>query len=519
MSYINNVIHMERLSSGKLNVVWGGCGTGKTTWALNELPKLLGIESRDIIFITSRAITAAQLRAKFDGLAEVEPLKDGEDCSIDDAQDYAAAELAKDHIHVFTMATFGRMLGWLRVEGYELLRYPKLLIVDEIHALFTDATFMSNAGAVISHIMNMILTTDRIVVGLTATPFFLADTDFPFVLLNDATFQYHALHTIVTDFKCVSRLVVERFTEGRTIIMCPDIKHCIELLRVIPQSFMLVSKDAADYTSQMDWVREYIIGNNDLPDMYPDTCGDFHPLKVLIGTSTLREGFNLNAGSNVRHVVSCCNDATSIIQFAGRVRGDIDNLAVAYTFSPNNNSRFMPKSERISVAQFRDFFFGNKNNGWLISIENLRANADEAVEYYDVEPLNSLREDVDWVMNENSEGIARRLTENKQNVKARKSQRQAKSKRANQMCFKVELEENWLNKKIFASSDDATALFKLARDTSILQGVKRNDYTLTKVIKEIKRLGYLVVAKDTKRNGRWVQYYTITKPDDELTDS
>ena len=47
MAYIKDLIHMERFDPTKLNIVWGGCGTGKTTWAIEELPGLLGIEPKD----------------------------------------------------------------------------------------------------------------------------------------------------------------------------------------------------------------------------------------------------------------------------------------------------------------------------------------------------------------------------------------------------------------------------------------------------------------------------------------
>lgn len=522
VAYMKEALHLDRLTSGKLNMVLGGCGTGKTTWAINELPQILGIEPRDVLFITSRAITAAQLRAKLDGLTEVKSLPEDETEDADNIRDYALVELQKNRVHVFTMSTFGKLLSYLRYDGFELLRPPKLLIVDEIHALFTDVTFMTSARDIITYIADLVLLTNTPVVGLTATPFFLKSMKFPYVMLNDIVFQYHAAHTIITDFKCVSRLVVERFTSGRTIIMCPDIKHCTELAHVIPNSFVLISKNAKGYTSQMDWVRNYIVDKGDLPETYPDICGRQHPLNVLIGTSTLREGFNLSASSGVKHVVSCCNDATSIVQFTGRVRDDIDDLVIAYTFSPNNNSSKCPKFMREEVAYFRDFFTGNYSNGWKDCIADLRADPNDAFEFYDVEPLIEAYEGIGQREKDNEQGLKEwqaQQDEQKKSFYKCKRQSQAKSKRANQAAFKAELESNWLDKKLIAKTDEVTALFKLARDTYILQSAKLADYTLTKIIKEIKRLGYSVATKNIKYNGRWVQCYTITKPGIELTDS
>ena len=514
---MSDTINIERLTSGKLNMVLGGCGTGKTTWAINELPQILGIEPREVLFITSRAITAAQLRAKLDGLTEVKSLPEDEIGDSDSIYDYALVELQKDRVHVFTMSTFGKLLGYLRYDGFELLRPPKLLIVDEIHALFTDVTFMTSARNIITYISDLVLLTNTPVVGLTATPFFLKSMKFPYVLLNDVVFQYHAAHTIITDFKCVSRLVVERFTKGRTIIMCPDIKHCTELAHVIPDSFVLISKNAKGYTSQMDKVRNYIVDKGDLPETYPDIFGRQHPLNVLISTSTLREGFNLSAASSVKHVVSCCNDATSIVQFMGRVRDDIDDLVVAYTFSPNNNSSKCPKFLREEVAYFRDFFTGNYSNGWKDCIADLRANPNEAIEFYDAEPLAIVEGSYSRYKDDNERGIREwqsHLDKQKKSFLKRHRQNQTKL-----TAFKNDVDENLLGIQILKGSEECQRIIKLAQACHLFPAKQSWEYTLKGVMGKVKEMGYLIDSGKVKCSGKLIQYYIITKSDLELTDS
>lgn len=506
MPYIKDLIHMERFDPAKLNIVWGGCGTGKTTWAIEELPGLLGIEPKDAIFVTSRAITAEQLRAKLDGQTELEPIPEPESISIDEECSDVLAELRKDRIHIFTMSTFGDALGWLSSVELDPLLDTKLVIIDEIHALFTDATFMKSVKAIIGYMNIMVKKLHTPVVGLTATPFFLAGTGFPFVLLNDATFQYHAWHTIVTEFKYVSRLVVERFTEGRTIIMCPDIKSCVELMRTIPDSFILVSKESDDFTDQMAWVRDYIVEHGDLPDTYPDGHGRHLPLKVLIGTSTLREGFNLSAASNVRHVVSCCNDATSIIQFAGRVRDDIKNLAIAYTFSHNNHSAKTLGYTRESIEQFRQFFTGDRSNGWPKTIAELRADPDEDIEFYETEPLTEARVDLEQRAAEVSEGLARRVEQQKAEAKKRK--RQPKH-RPNVGAFMAAINFAWREIHIIKGTEEAASFIKYAQNCHILPGKQDWEYNLVLVMAAVQKMGYKVESARKKIKGKLVRYYII----------
>lgn len=506
MAYIKDLIHMERFDPTKLNIVWGGCGTGKTTWAIEELPSLLGIEPKDAIFVTSRAITAEQLRAKLDGQTELKPIPDPESISIDEECYGVMAELKKDRMHIFTMSTFGDVLGWLSSDGLNPLLDAKLVIIDEIHALFTDAAFMKSVKTIIAYINIMVKKLHTPVVGLTATPFFLAGTGFPFVILNDAAFQYHAWHTIVTGFQYVSRLVVERFTEGRTIVMCPDLKSCIELMQTIPDSFILVSKESDDFTDQMAWVRDYIVEHGDLPDTYPDGHGGYLPLKVLIGTSTLREGFNLSAASNVRHVVSCCNDATSIIQFAGRVRDNIQNLAIAYTFSHTQTSWRTGRIERESIEQFRKFFVGERDNGWPKTIAELRISPDEDIEFYEAEPLTEKRADLAQRMEDAHEGSIKRFERIMAEAQARRQQKQPSP---HIESFKIEIDKNWLGRRIIGGTNDAAAFVKLAQNCYMLPGKFDWEYSLTRIISVVKKLGYKVQSGHVRRNGERWRYYII----------
>ena len=60
-------------------------------------------------------------------------------------------------------------------------------------------------------------------------------------------------------------------------------------------------------------------------------------LKVLITTSTAREGFNLLPESGVKNIISCFTDGLHVTQFAGRARYNLDTIVVADTYVSDDN--------------------------------------------------------------------------------------------------------------------------------------------------------------------------------------
>jgi hypothetical protein len=87
-------------------------------------------------------------------------------------------------------------------------------------------------------------------------------------------------------------------------------------------------------------------------------------LEVLITTSTLREGINLDPVSGVKNIICCYGDELHITQFMGRCRYNIDNLVVAETYirADNNNSvKYLTEQREC----FREYMRNEHNVQWF----------------------------------------------------------------------------------------------------------------------------------------------------------
>jgi len=146
------------------------------------------------------------------------------------------------------------------------------------------------------------------------------------ILINYKTKQLHC-----TDFDTIPYIITTNQIVGKTIIMCYSVSDCYKLKEKIPNSAILISKSSSKYLPEMDSIRNYIIQNEILPETYLEVSERDNktkqplifeeiPLKVLITTSTLREGINLKEESGVKNVISCFSDELHLVQFAGRCR-------------------------------------------------------------------------------------------------------------------------------------------------------------------------------------------------------
>lgn len=307
MKHLGDIINPADILPHRLNLIATGCGTGKTYWATHILPHYWpDVKPGEILLATSRSLAAKQ--AAHD---------------IGTEREYGEIDLDADHIHIMTYDVLGKMLRKEDFGQDSPLCHIKVVVVDEIHALMTDA-YMYNNNLVKLWLKLLAAYSDVIVIGLTATPGVLTYYGWQVHQVNpEPLMRYKAKHLISTDWYSMLELIRTRLV-GRTIIMCQSDKQCFELAKLLPNSFVLVSYANAANTAEMDWMRQYITENQMLPEADPDGV----PIDFLIATSTAREGFTLLADSGVRNVISCICDDMHAVQFLGRIRGDVDNLIV-----------------------------------------------------------------------------------------------------------------------------------------------------------------------------------------------
>lgn len=396
MEYISDIITKDMIQPHRFNLIYAGCGTGKTYWVTHQILDMWKDEVKpgDILYITSRRLAAEQAMLGFidDNGTVRKPV-----CNDEEETDYEQVEaldeyipeayeptlnnrvailndLSQDKIHVITASVFGQMISGGQAEFDKRLFEQKIIVVDEFHSLLSDSYCRTNT-AVMGYLKYMSTMTEAKVIVMTATPGILAYYGYKMHLLNKKPLiRYKAKHLICTDvsksYESVIDLVNNRF-KGRTLIMCPEVNDCKYLQKAIPNSFVLVGKghsyaNLVKTKDAMNEVRRYIAENGNLPDTMPDG----KPLDVLISTATMREGITLYEQSNIRNIVCCIPDEVSVIQFMGRVRGDVDNLVVANNNSIINNN--VIKYLAMSRDKFKKLLAGNGDK-WIRSIRHILA--------------------------------------------------------------------------------------------------------------------------------------------------
>lgn len=377
--FISDVLKKEDVQEGEFNIITSGCGTGKSHWVSHTLCKWYSdIKPSDIVVVTSRALTRDQ-QAGSDNVVKYsrEDLKywNGE-LDLNTLKDTG--------IRICCYNEFIHAISCGVAEGRKAIERLKIVIFDECHILFSDESFIKELRWLRAWIANNIET--KLIFGLSATPNII---DYYNKLkqwgvkLNymskEPVVRYKAKQLICTTFELLPYLL--RSLEGKTIVLCPSINQCNELKKKIKNSFVFVSQHATSYTDSMKLVRDYILAHESLPDTFIDDDGSQVPLKVMICTSTAREGFNLREECGVKNIVSCCTDELHVIQFAGRCRYDIDNLVVAHTYMRADNIKphdYLVKSRR----KFAEYIQNRYCKSWFNDISHIVQHEEQGVKKF-----------------------------------------------------------------------------------------------------------------------------------------
>ena len=386
MRYISDVVDCGNFKKHCLNVIASGCGTGKTHWIIhNLLRQYPDVLPEEVLFVTSRTITKRQV-ARNDGTT----LLTGE--NIENVGDRLAGIL-KDTQEIADMgiivASYNQLAHLIMprdenrdedeepamISDGEIFKKLKILVLDECHVLYSDR-FMANICALNVFLREQIkLRDDIVVIGLTATPDILRDRSDTYNIRTNFVTPgvlegYKAKQLICCDRNSVMSVV--RGFKGKTIIMCRSVADCRRYAKFLGNAEIVVSESRQSVvTDDMQELREYIVQNESVPETHLNRdTGHKEPLRYLISTSALREGFNLREKSGVRNVVLFVTDYVHVVQFAGRCRYNFDNLVVVYgpkeSFAETNNDQRIIDSRENFVR-----FFTERDDTWWESIAHI----------------------------------------------------------------------------------------------------------------------------------------------------
>ena len=374
--YISDLItSKDAFKPGYLNLITAGCGTGKSYFVANHLPKLFpDVKPCEILFVTSRSLTAEQQAVQYNTVRllrreDVPPFARFANGG------YWRGE--EDQMKIMTLDKLGLIVENYKGEKGHLLKNIKIIVIDECHALLSDKGFMHMLPSVLCALHLITKLTNTILIGLTATPDILND-DFGCMglpirnVLPTPIYAYQAKQLYMAHRGSLDYFLDQEKFPGRTIVLCRTATEAEELTRKYENSALLVSRSNDCYCAEtMVPLRKYIAHYESIPEYYEVAMGDAkvkRKIDILFTTTTMREGVTLKEKSGVRNVICMIPDKLHVIQFVGRCRYDVDMLAVLDTES------YITKEPSQYIANehlaFRHFLLDD-SDAWFDGLEHI----------------------------------------------------------------------------------------------------------------------------------------------------
>lgn len=372
---VSDLIDISRIDKSKINLILAGTGSGKSYYALRELPNQLSIKLEEILLITSRSITKEQQIDSYNDVATYidiaciydyyEALEPTNWNFITKEMDEFNKRMADKErlIHILTYNQFERKLN----DDF-IMRNIKLVVLDEIHVILSDFMYIDAMKKVLVSIKNMI-NRGIIVVGMTATDDDMNDKfkENCNYLLDKAFFPHKITNSfnIIKSKKYIPNIIDN--LEGNSICMVYSSKEAVKMANKYPKTKAIVSKDNKNKlrTKEMDDLQEYIVKNK----MLPDDCN------LLIGTSCIREGFEFKKDANIKNVIIYSSDPVTIKQFVGRYRGDVENIYIVYEGYYNTKKAYesMTLQQRRHFNEFKELIYKH-DTGWFDYFVDINVN-------------------------------------------------------------------------------------------------------------------------------------------------
>lgn len=332
-------------------LITASCGRGKTTFALSigndgllaqinrERKKqslfeaVADISPEQVLFLTSRkSIKQQQLRNE----AVVQATAN--DYKIQKSFDFS--ENRNNKIRLTTAHQFGY---WIRNNEIEVA--PKIIIVDEIHSIFSETIFCEDLRIVLEYIAEH--SRDLVKVGLTATPQFLLeyieDDRFSFVIIDKDLGSKYKVKEISVQIRGSAETLLKQIKpqisqKHKVIYYTQSATECHRLATEYGSRGAFLISDyneskTADGLLLADIMREagvkkYILENEALPA----------DIDIIFINSACREGINIKDNA-VKTIICEAVDLITIEQILGRIRKDLDRFMVVSNFQNAERNR------------------------------------------------------------------------------------------------------------------------------------------------------------------------------------
>ena len=356
-----------------------------------------------MVVVTSRAMPLEQTVEESDGKvqrANVDDIIAALCAGEDETADY----LRRSSIQMMTYDKLIRLTYESNVEGQRTLGNVKIFVLDEIHALFVDDSFIPGMKGLASWIRDRLFSSDdQIFIGLTATPEVFVHINETFnkmpltQVVDEVILPYKAKNVICTDYVGAVDMIRSGELPGRSLMICNSKEQCSVASQVLPDSAIVIgttnkignlkagpklptNKSNREktlevmYQPYMDEIRRSIARNRVFPESvamenYLFNRYETRQVNTLLSTSTLREGFNLDEASGVKNVIVMSTNDWEIKQVVGRCRYDVENLVIVrplYDTEVDNTFGY-----NRTCADLYDAFITGRDRKWFDMVENI----------------------------------------------------------------------------------------------------------------------------------------------------
>ena len=331
------------------------------------------VQPHEVIFVTSRSLIVDQQTTSSDGQVSKFNPRNRMIVKNWNGETDISEILSEDGIQTMTYDKLIYMLIHCNTPNKETLSEIKIIVLDECHTLFSDG-FIDDIETLKLWIRERLYRGDKIIIGLTATPGIIYHNKREWgvhinQLNSEIITNYKAQNLYCSAYRSIPTLLNSNKFKGKSIVMCYSVADCKKLSAKIKNSAILISTGNNHYNEdEMNPIRDYIIQHNSPPDMVT-VGGRTFPLDVLITTSTLREGINLNECCGVKNVICCIPDELHVSQFVGRCRFNIENLIIAneYMRKSQKTNRYLQKCR----DDFLNYVQDENDLTWFNSVKHL----------------------------------------------------------------------------------------------------------------------------------------------------
>lgn len=346
--YVSNagVVDLEKPADlySDIMLITASCGRGKTTFALSignngllaEVNRIRrkqaifqaveDIKPEDVLFLTSRKSIKQQQLKNNDVVQAIAN-------DYQKKKDYDFTEARTNKIRLTTAHQFG---FWIKNDLIEIV--PKLVIIDEIHSIFSETIFCEDLRVVLAFVAEHYA--DIVKVGLTATPQFLLDyikdDNISFSIIDKDLGSKYTVDNLSVQIRGTAETLLKQIkpqikADYKAIYYTQSAKECYRLSTEYGERASFLISDYNESTNTDGFlladimreagVKQYILDNERLPA----------DIDIIFINSACREGINIK-DDNVKVVICEAVDMITIEQILGRIRKDIDRFMVVSNF-------------------------------------------------------------------------------------------------------------------------------------------------------------------------------------------